>query len=431
MEQNILTTIMAIIIYLSTSIFNGGDRAANPREITNPDSGRSQQQSSLPGAVIVTSDLINLRSETAVNSQVVATLGKGTTLSVRSEKDGSYQVTDNHGRTGWVAKWAVTPAYRQPANTGNSREVLGYYAESYTGDSRAMSSFTRNVDTITMVAPFFYRVDQHGNISGQSNEQLIKISQAKGVKILAVVSNISGSNFSRSTVSSMLRSKNARSRAVNGILRLLREKGYSGVNIDFEGVPANDRQYLTAFFRELAAALRPYHLLVTAALPAKTAAEEWSSWAGAYDYKALSPYLDLAVIMTYDQHYASGPAGPVASQPWVESVLQYSIRYISPDRLIMGLAAYGYDWSKRSGKALNYSAIESLLKQYRVAPSWHEKYQTPYFTYTKSGEKHEVWYENRHSSAAKMRLVDKYKLRGAAVWRLGYEDPEIWSVLSA
>ena len=60
----------------------------------------------------------------------------------------------------------------------------------------------------------------------------------------------------------------------------------------------------------------------------------------------------------------------------------------------------------------------------------HDRYQTPFFTYTEAGTKYEVWYENRHSTAAKLRLVDKYNLRGVAVWRLGYEDPGIWEVLS-
>jgi spore germination protein len=95
----------------------------------------------------------------------------------------------------------------------------------------------------------------------------------------------------------------------------------------------------------------------------------------------------------------------------------------------MGLAAYGYEWNERTGRAINYASIESIIKKHGINPKWHDQYQTPYFTYTKSGERYEVWYENQNSTAAKMRLVDKYKLRGVAVWRLGYEDPRIWSVL--
>lgn len=423
MEQNILASILAIIVYLSTSIFGGGGDHAVSEEIIQPKTERR------PSAVVVSAEEVTMRSETAASSPVITVLKKGAALTVTDEENGYYQVTEEKGRKGWVAKWAVQPGYLPSSFPSGAIEVLGYYAESYQGDQRALNSFSSNTKTITMVAPLFYRVDRYGNISGHGNTQLSKMAQANGTKILPMVTNISGANFSRSVVSSMLRSKSARTRAVSGILRLLRENGCSGVNIDFEGVPAQDRAYLTAFFKELASTLRPYNLLVTAALPAKTASNEGSSWSGAYDYQAISPYLDLAVIMSYDQHHASGAPGPVASQGWVDEALKYTLRYFSPNRVLMGLAGYGYDWTKRSGKAVNYQAIQDLIKRYRVAPQWNDEYQTPYFTYTQSGVKHEVWYENRHSAIAKMRLVKKYGLRGVAVWRLGYEDPEIWSAL--
>lgn len=428
MEGNILTTILALVVYLSTSIFGGGNEAATPHEVTNPPAAQGQQ-SGTPSTASVTTDLVNMRAENSTDSKMVSVLKEGDIVSIVAEKDGWYQVKNDRGESGWLAKWAVKPGHFILPSDGNSQEILGYYAESYKGDTRGLTSFTGNIDKISMIAPFSYRVDQNGKISGATNSQVMKAAKTKNVKTLAVVTNISGSNFSRETVSALLRSSSARARTISGILRIIRENGYSGVNIDFEGVPSKDRSYLTTFFRELSTALRPHNLLVTAALPAKTTAEEWSSWSGAFDYKALSPYLDLAVIMTYDQHQAKGPAGPVASQGWVENVLKYSLQYFSPNRLIMGLAAYGYEWNERTGRALNYAGIESIIKKYGINPKWHDQYQTPYFTYTKSGDKYEVWYENQNSTAAKMRLVNKYKLRGVAVWRLGYEDPRIWSVL--
>ena len=430
MEQNILTTVLALLVYLSSALFGGNNAATDPQR---PPTASLEQSPSpvavLPSTVAVSADVASMRTEPVTKANVIRQLNKGTVLTVEDEKDGWYQVTDGEGNSGWIVKWAVKPGYVTVPATLQQREVLGYYAESYNGDSRALNSFVQNTGTITTIAPFFYRVDQDGKVSGQTKPQLIQAAKSTGVKILAVVTNIdSSSNFSKKTVSSLLRNKTARSTAVREILNLLKENGYSGVNIDFEGVPPADRPYLTAFFRELAATLRANNLLVTAALPAKTAAEEWSTWSGAYDYQAIAPYLDLAVLMTYDQHYAGGAAGPVAAQAWVDSVLTYALRYFAPQKLVMGIAAYGYDWSDRSGRALNYAAIQSLINKHKVAPKWHEEYKTPYFTYTEGGVRHEVWYENRRSTAAKLELVDKYNLRGIAIWRLGYEDPGIWNL---
>lgn len=431
MEQNILTTVLAVLVYLSSALFGGGSNAVDQHP---PPTGGLEQSPSvaspLPSTVAVSAEMVSLRSEPVTKANVVRQLSKGTVLTVQDEQDGWYQVTDGQGNSGWIVKWAAKPGYVTVPATFQQREVFGYYAESYSGDSRALNSFAQNTDVITTIAPFFYRVDKNGKINGQTKPQLIQTAKSTGVKILAVVTNIdSSSNFNKQMVSSLLRNKTARSTAIREILNLLKENGYSGVNIDFEGVPPADRPYLTAFFRELAATLRANNLLVTAALPAKTAAEEWSAWSGAYDYQAIAPYLDLAVLMTYDQHYAGGPAGPVASQTWVDSVLSYSLRYFPPQKLVMGIAAYGYVWNDRSGRALNFAGIQSLINKHKVVPKWHEKHKTPYFTYTEGGVQHEVWYENRRSTAAKMELVEKYNLRGIAIWRLGYEDPGIWNIL--
>ncbi len=428
MEQNILTTILALIIYLSTSLFGGNNKPVDPQFPATKDNKSSQSDSVLLQTAVISTDIVNMRAEPTTNSSVIRKLTKGSDITINQEKDGWYKISDDQGNSGWIVTWAAKPTYFAKPPTTNKKEVVGYYAESYRGDSRALQSFAGNTDKITTIAPFLYQVDKNGNISGQNKSQLTQTANTKGIKVLAVVTNIKSSNFSKEVISTMLRNKSARSRTISRILRLIKEEGYSGVNIDFEGVPSRDRPYLTAFFRELASVLRSHNYLVTAALPAKTAKEEWSSWSGAFDYQAIAPYLDMGIIMTYDQHYAKGPAGPVASQEWVENVLRYSLRHFPPQKLVMGIAAYGYVWNNRSGKALNYSAIESLITQYKVTPKWHDHYQTPYFTYTKSGVKHEVWYENRYSTAAKMKLVNKYNLRGIALWRLGYEDPGIWKV---
>jgi spore germination protein YaaH len=423
MGEGTIATILAFIVYLSTALFGGGEQAVQPGFPQAPPATESRQQF-YPRRAVVTAKAVNLRGEPSVDAQVLAVLPEGDSLTIRQEKDGWYQVTGD-GQTGWVRKWTL-----QPESKGeNSREVMGYYAESYSGDPRAMRSLTGNLGIITTVAPFSYRIDREGNIHGQTGPDLLKTAQTNGLKTLAVVTNIQGTNFSREAVSGMLSSKSARQKAIAGILNLLKSNGYSGVNIDFEGVPSRDRLYLTAFFRELASVLRPHNYLVTAALPAKTEATENSSWAGAFDFSALAPYLDWAVIMTYDQHQANSSPGPVAALEWVERAVAYSLQHFSADRLIMGVPAYGYAWNNRSGRALNYTGIQSLIERYRITPKWHDRYQAPFFTYTDGGTKYEVWFENRHSTAAKMRLVEQYNLRGVAVWRLGYEDPGIWEVL--
>lgn len=425
MSQNIWVTALAVAVYLTTAA-GGKSSAPQPAPPAPPP---IQQPASESKMVSISREAVSLREENKAGSQILSTLPKGSRLSVEQDKGDWYKVRTEDGQVGWVARWMTQPAPKMASRPSSAREVVGYYAESSKKDTKAYASFARNLDKINSVAPFFYRVDAHGNVTGRHNPNLMKLAKSRGIRTLALVHNIQSSNFSSKSISQLLNNPSARSRAVNGILRLLQEQGYSGVNIDFEGVPSRDRSKLTAFFRELSSVLRAKGLLVTASLPAKTKEDLRSSWSGAYDYAGIAPYLDQVMIMVYDQHYKDGPPGPVASQNWAEQVIRYTVKSFPANRVLMGIAAYGYDWTSRSGKALNLSAINQLIQRHKIVPKWHATHQVPYFTYYASGTRHEVWYENRHSTAAKMRIVQKYGIRGVAIWRLGYEDPGIWQVL--
>ncbi len=426
MQGNLLTTVLALVFYLTSSLF-GGNSASHSLS----DAGYSgyTKSNNFPRSGTISAKQTSLR-DNYQNGQPVSTMTAGSRVLILSEKSDWYQVQVNGGaQQGWLPKWAVSVRSGLTGNTSKQKVIAGYYVENNNKDHKGYRALSENLGAINTVIPFSFQVDQYGNIQSAHNPRSVNLAQSAGANTLALVNNIKGSNFNSNTIHRMLSNSAARSRAVNGITRTLIEKGYQGVNIDFENVPARDRYYLTAFFSELASELRPRHLLITASVPAKTYDDRTSNQSGAFDYKALAPYLDQVMIMTYDEHYSGGPAGPVASYPWVEKVIQYSLNSIPNYKIVLGIAAYGYDWSGNSGKALHYQGIQNLIRKYKITPKWNSKYRVPYFTYRSWGQTHQVWYENSFSTSHKAELVKKYNLRGVAVWRLGYEDPGIWSTI--
>lgn len=426
MQGNLITTLIALIFYLTTGIF-GGNSAQNSASPSTPvDIG---QNSKYPLAGMISSQQANIRNDSSSSGTVIGSAAKGSNLVILAEKGDWYRVQTENGTDGWVAKWMVSTKNTAPALSNTKATIAGYYVENYQDDPKGQTTLAQNLGLINTVIPFSYKVDQYGTISGRHYSKPYALAKSSGAQTLALVNNIQGSNFNSNTIHRMLSNASSRSRAVNGIARLLVENGYRGVNIDFENVKASDRIYLTAFFRELAATLRPKNLLVTASIPAKTYDDKSSAHSGAFDYQAIAPYLDMVMIMAYDEHYAGGDPGPVASLPWVERVINYTLKSFPPQKVILGIPAYGYDWSWGKGKALQYTGVQNLIKKYQIAPKWHSEYKVPYFTYKSWGVTHQVWYENSYSTSYKADLVKKYGLKGVAVWRLGYEDPNIWSIL--
>ncbi len=320
-----------------------------------------------------------------------------------------------------------SPAVSYPGAT----EVMAYYAERSSGDPAPYNSLDKAAHALTTVIPFSYRIDGRGRISGRVNARMLSLARAQGLKVLAVVHNAGSGRFDVGLVHAFLADPLARQRAVDGILSLLVQSGLDGVNLDLENVPPRDRPSYTAFVRDLSARLRARHFLVTASLPAKTYDDTTSTWSGAYDYHALGPYLDQAILMAYDEHVAGGPPGPVASLRWVDSVVRYATTVLPRQKIVLGLPAYGYVWSGRGDWAIDFGQAANLLRRNGLSPSWDYAAQVPYFQYVQDGVRHRVWYENNRSAAIKAALVRKYGLRGVAVWRLGYEDPALWAVLAA
>jgi spore germination protein len=420
MSGNLLTTLLALIFYLTSGIFGAKSQTAK----SIPESPNIY-----PRSGIISSRQVNMRSGASNHATVISSIKQGTGITIYGEQNGWMLIQTPNGQKGWVTKWLVKPKSFGASQSTNLKTIAAYYVENYRGDPVGYRALADNLPYINTVIPFSYKVDHNGIISGNHHSKTAGLAKTGGKKVLALVNNIQGASFNNNTIHRMLNSQTARSRAVSGISRILTTRGYHGVNIDFENVPARDRIYLTAFFRELAATLRPRGLMVTASIPAKTTDEISSAHSGAFDYKALAPYLDQLMIMAYDEHYAGGAPGPVASFPWFESVINYALRYYPARKIVMGIAAYGYDWTARSGKARHTDAIQGLIRKYRVTPKWHPKYRVPYFTYKSWGTKHQVWYEDVHSTAAKLTLIKRYNLRGVAVWRLGYEDPKIWKII--
>jgi spore germination protein YaaH len=168
---------------------------------------------------------------------------------------------------------------------------------------------------------------------------------------------------------------------------------------------------------------------VTMAMGAKT--NENPGFSTVYDYAALAPNFDLAVIMTYDDHYAGGPAGAVAPLDWVGDVLNYATQFIPANKLLLGLATYGYDWNVSwggSASALGYDDIVSTVFAHGGSIYMDPAAHTPVYTYQSGDGLHQIWFENSTSLSYKLTLAMNKGLAGWGAWRVGLEDQNFWNV---
>lgn len=334
----------------------------------------------------------------------------------------------------------LSPAVPPKNPTPKDREVLGFYTEPEPPLPGSRQTLVARADSLDVIAPFWFQLDPSGNgnlvtfgdATPGEMRLTVDLAHEKGVKVLALFHNLlygreaDGWEVARIA----LGVPENRSRLVGEVQRLIEDYGFDGVNVDIEAFYEGDGELLETFLDELAATIRPRGNLLTVSIPAKTD-DEGNAWSAPFNYRRIGQIADRVAIMTYDEHgYSSGP-GPVASIGWVEDVVRYAITRIPRDKLLLGIPAYGFDWTegRKHPRYLSYKLAVDTAERAGVSIGWDEKAKVPRFAYRDERGRHEVWFEDARSWQAKIDLVNEYDLAGIAIWRLGMEDPVGWEAI--
>jgi spore germination protein YaaH len=282
-----------------------------------------------------------------------------------------------------------------------------------------------NAHLFTEIAFRWFATNSNGDLYYEYKADYAKTlawAKSKGIRTHASVV-LMGSDV----LHTLLSSKSNRTRLINGLVQEVKKSGYDGVNIDFELMAASDAGNFTAFLRELKQALGAEKELSVAVF-GRTGKEKWPT---PYQYDKIGQIADSVVVMAYDYHYTTSAPGAIAPLWWVKEVAQYMSKVMPAEKVLMGMATYGYDWPKDT-KATSVTAqkLAQLRSNYQVQSHWDEESYSPYYTYwDEQGRYHEVWLENHKSLTAKWEVVTDYNLGGISFWRIGTGFTDLYQML--
>jgi spore germination protein len=337
-----------------------------------------------------------------------------------------------------------TPA--QPSNAPGakpSKEVLGFYVGSEPSIPSSYATVEKHKDKLTSISPFWYRLsrnnpgqlEKYGNDTAQEIQQVMKLAKENDIKNYALIHNLLyGGSVGRNVLHSALADPKTRWTLVMNIYNLLKDNGFNGVCIDIEDMHAWDRTLYNQFLAELSAQLKPSGYEIIVCVPAKTTDRTTGGWGDNFDLTKVGRYADMVAVMAYDEHTAGSKAGPIASPVYLERVIKYALTKLPPEKILLGVAGYGFDWNYGLGNSryISYQMALDTARKYGKSVQWNTSGQAPYFTYTdQKGNWHCVYFENSSSLAFKLDAVNKYNLKGIALWRLGMEDPDSWRLIAS
>ena len=345
-----------------------------------------------------------------------------------------------------------SPASRQPeaipalnVGTGGraprSDEIIAGFYVNWADNSFA--SLQRNYDKIDWVIGewgFFPR--DADSLLLRIKPQVVELLNSKPIEnrpsMFLMITNfvvepgldsISG-KFDPEVVRRFLANPAARENAIRQLRAAVATYGLAGTTLDLENFdPALQAQVLD-FAHQLHDAMHSMGKLATQAIAASDP-DAYVRHAGAVN--------DKLFPMLFDEHYAGGEPGPIASQAFYQGQARRFARLVSPSKLILMIGAYGYDWNDAEAVALHRAEPSDFQETMAAArgplqprPLFDPVSMNPYMQWTTpDSTDHVLWYLDAVTAYNEMLVGHELGVAGHAIWHLGGEDPSLWNIIKA
>ena len=292
---------------------------------------------------------------------------------------------------------------------------------------------------LTYLTPFTYGITSQGKLIPPDDSTLISTALQSGTAPLLHLSTLTEEGgFSNELASLVLNDMAVQDALIDNLEETVLERGYQGLDVDFEFVFPQDAGAYADFLGRLTAHFNPMGYPVIAALAPKTSADQKGQLYEGHNYRAIGEAVNRAFLMTYEWGYTYGPPMAVAPLPNVQQVVAYALTEIPAEKLWLGIPNYGYDWTlpfvqgESRARSLSSQEAVALAIRYSAEIQYSVQAQSPFFYYTDEGAAaHVVWFEDARSIRAKLALVPRYGLSGVGYWNLMRAFPQNWRVLNA
>ena len=286
---------------------------------------------------------------------------------------------------------------------------------------------------------FTYGINDDGTLIYINDENVTSAAEEYGVTPVMLIATLNSEGvFSNELAHNILNDEAKTEILIENIAENIIEKGYGGLDVDFEFVYPEDSAAYVNFVSRLAQRLNPLGYPVIIALAPKTSDDQTGLLYEGHNYAELGAEVNYVLVMTYEWGYTYSPPMAIAPINSVRRVLDYAVTRIPPDKIFMGIPNYGYDWPlpyekgiTRATSISNFEAV-NIARRYGAEIMYDETAQSPYFNYTdENGIAHEVWFEDARSIEVKLKTAFEYGFAGVSYWNLDRPFPQNWLVVNS
>ncbi|WP_158914949.1 polysaccharide deacetylase family protein [Caulobacter sp. S45] len=331
--------------------------------------------------------------------------------------DGRVEVLSKH------PAWTRPPPRVTGAHGSRTHPLsIGFYVS---WDDTSRESLTDHIGQLDIVSPQWVSLKgADGQIDPTTDVRADKLIAAAPHRpsVMPLVHNSDDKLWNGKLADRLLTSVPARHALIANLLALAKQRGYAGYVFDLENMSKVGLAAYPSFIAEANAAFQSSGREIWV-----TAPFDDSDW----PLKALGQASDTLVLMAYDEHYWTGGPGPVASQAWFEKHLTEGFGALDPNKTVLALGAFGYDWVKGGhGDPASFHEATLTAQDAGAKIRFDRAALNPTFNYAdEDGQPHTVWFLDAATLYNQVHMADAWRPRGYALWRMGTEDPGVWKIL--
>lgn len=258
----------------------------------------------------------------------------------------------------------------------------------------------------------------------QDDLWMIEAAWENGLEPVMVLTPFSEGAFNNQLVKVLVENQAVQEILIQNVLETVQERGFSGVDIDFEYILPENRISYAEFVGNMRTVMSANGYRTSVALAPKKSADQSGLLYEGMDYRLLGENADHVFLMTYEWGYTYGPPMAVAPLNDVRQVVEYALTEIPREKILMGIPNYGYDWALPYERGVTKAQLIGNVEAVHIAAENDAEIQyapiakSPYFTYQQNGVNHEVWFEDVRSITEKLNLAIEYSLYGVGYWNL-------------
>ena len=293
-------------------------------------------------------------------------------------------------------------------------------------EPQAYTSLAENISHLDMVvSEGFFLAPKHDTMVANIDTGLINLNRKYKKPVLISLSNYvnydnAHGGYDTKDVGRIIENKKLRAQFINNLATQLTRYKFKGINLDFDDiVDINSKNYV-AFENDLYAILHPMGFLVT-----QNVIPDDDS----FNLERLQHVNDFLFVMAIDQHNDGSNAGDLSNQHWVEEILDNVCTRIPSDKVILTIAGGAYDWPENSvGKPIGYPQAISTAQEKQSKIIFDPGSANLHYTYFDDDSlQHTVYLTDAATNFNVIRMADDWATGGVALWRVGAEDPRLWT----